>query len=201
MLRFADTITTPPGGFQYEDKATGFKVKTRSWRDCKAAVWKYRVANGGDVSPNWEFRLEEEMCLQNNLQGTDWCHDDERYFPPPGEGIGIGDVFRFLKSMAKLLAGGMNLVDQSEADRRAAICAECPLNQRVESCYGCSGVASIVNSIRGNRVTVLDDKLESCAACKCNNRVKVWVPLEAISNDGLNFPQNCWQRDGQSPPP
>lgn len=193
MLRFTDTITTPPGGFQYEDKETGFKVKTRSWKDCKAAVWKYRVANGGDVAPYWEFRLEEEMILQNNLQGTDWAVDDDKYFPPAGEGIGIGDIFRFIKSMAKLLAGGMRLVDQAEADRRAAICAECPMNQRVSACHGCSGVATLINSIRGSRTTALDDKLEACTLCKCSNKVKVWVPLEAISNDGLTFPEICWQ--------
>lgn len=203
MLRFADTITTPPGGFQYEDKATGFKVKTRSWRDCKAAVWKYRVANGGDVSPNWEIRLESEIILQMNLQGTSWAIDDEQYHPSTGEGIGVGDILRALSSFGKIIASGVALVDQEEANRRANICSTggpngtpCPQNQHVQSCMGCSGIRSLINAVRGDQSTPDDDKMNGCNVCKCPTKIKVWLPLTSIDNTGLTYPDFCWQNQG-----
>lgn len=193
MLRFTDTITTPPGGFQYEDKDTGFKVKTRSWKDCKAAVWKYRVANGGDVAPYWEFRLQEEMILQNNLQGTDWAVDDERYFPPAGEGISAGDIFRALSSFGKIIASGVVLMDKTEAERRAAICTDCEFNQPIQSCLGCNGISALVKAVRGVRETTQDNKLNGCQKCHCPLKVKVWLPLSSIDNRGVDYPPWCWQ--------
>lgn len=195
MLRFTDTITTPPGGFQYEDSTTGFRVVARGWKDITDKVWKYRVANGGDVSPGWDDRLQAEMCLQMKLQGTTWCQDDEQYHAPSGEGIGLGDILRALSSFGKIIASGVKLVDQAEADRRGAICAGCPLNVEVAGCLGCSGIKGVVEAVRGSLKTTSDDALHGCKVCKCPLKVKTWLPLSSIDNTGLEYPEWCWQRE------
>jgi hypothetical protein len=39
-----------------------------------------------------------------------------------------------------------------------------------------------------------DAELRGCVICSCVLKLKVHLPLDAIDNAGLNFPDFCWQK-------
>ena len=81
-----------------------------------------------------------------------------------------------------LLSGGKP-VDADLASARAAICAECPKN--VPGSWFTVAPAETIRATLSARSdlkleTPYDAKLQSCDACKCLNRLKVWCPVEHI---------------------
>lgn len=86
------------------------------------------------------------------------------------------------------MKAGFRFVPEEEAERRAAICAACPLNVQVQGCMGCSGVSALVKMIRRDRRTGVDGN-----ACGCELKVKVLVPSEVVDNRGVDYPAWCWQ--------
>jgi hypothetical protein len=65
----------------------------------------------------------------------------------------------------------------------------------VRGCWGCAGLLKQVTSfLQGGQGTTMDQALESCTVCKCVLRAKVWLPMDAIDNTGLEYPEHCWQR-------
>lgn len=91
-------------------------------------------------------------------------------------------------------------VDQAEADRRAAICVTCPLNQSsyLPGCGGCTDLAARIFSFIGNKTTVHGASLKSCGHCGCQLSVLVFAPLEAIVPNESELPPPpsfCWKRN------
>jgi hypothetical protein len=41
-------------------------------------------------------------------------------------------------------------------------------------------ITALVNRVRGDRRTTLDDKLHSCCLCGCQLSAKIWVPLDIL---------------------
>lgn len=101
-------------------------------------------------------------------------------------------IRRFLGSVALWALKGFKTVDQAEADRRAAICARCPSNKRVAGCLSCGGIRKMVDRLKGDRSTPFDNDLHACEECGCELKVKVWLPLDAVDNTGVTFPDHCW---------
>jgi hypothetical protein len=98
---------------------------------------------------------------------------------------------RFLKSMASWVASGGGFVSQEEAERRASICCQCPLNQEMEGCFGCSGAAALMETIT-DRTTSKDGQLKNCRACGCVSKVAVHFPLSAVDTS-VEYPAHCWK--------
>jgi len=97
------------------------------------------------------------------------------------------------------LSSGAPAVDQKLAEKRAAICIECPKN--VPGSWYTVGPAELIRSTLSMRKdkleTPMDDKLLSCDVCKCLMRLKVWVPLKHIVEQTKpetmkRFPDHCW---------
>jgi len=107
----------------------------------------------------------------------------------------LQDVHRFMNSAIGWARRGGKLIEQSEADRRAAICLRCEHNVEVEGCYGCSGIRNFVHGVVGDRQVKGEDQLQQCEICGCNNATKVWLPLDAIDNSALRYPHWCWQNE------
>lgn len=42
--------------------------------------------------------------------------------------------------------------------------------------------------------TASDEKLQSCKACGCYNKVAVHMPLDAMDITGVEFPEWCWKK-------
>ncbi len=82
------------------------------------------------------------------------------------------------------------LVEPVEAERRAAICRQCPKAEPVLGCITCKqGLNALVN--QPYRL----DVPEGCGACGCWNHAKAWIPREHLGNVN-DFPywENCWMR-------
>lgn len=103
------------------------------------------------------------------------------------------------------LGNGGEPVDFRDAHRRARICKECPLNRKTRWWeFVKIGVAKFIRqqeSIRlgADMVTIFDDRLGTCKACKCYLKLKVWVPISHIMDnlDPAQFNKldpNCWVR-------
>lgn len=110
--------------------------------------------------------------------------------------VGLADILRFL-STAKDWILSRNCVPQAEADRRAEICAMCPLNtEAITGCSGCTNYAAELFAAIGDKRTPAHAVLKSCEVCGCENKVQVWAPLEVLSahSGGLDYPEWCWKK-------
>ena len=112
--------------------------------------------------------------------------------------IGVAELRRFVETVKALTVANPEdrFVDGGEAERRAAICASCPMNLPVAGCWGCSGVVAMLKDALIGRTTSKDANLESCQACGCVLRAKVWVGSEVLSRvervAGVDYPAGCW---------
>jgi hypothetical protein len=128
----------------------------------------------------------------------------EEYPEPPigSRTLGLADVIRFTRTMFSNAVGGFQRVDQAEADRRAEICANCPMNFQIggcRSCYHSGAAAALIGSLTGDKVTPSDERLHSCKICGCFNKAQIWFPLEDLRDaidPTLNsqLPSGCWKK-------
>lgn len=98
------------------------------------------------------------------------------------------------KTLTEWLGAGGEPVAPALAERRAAICAQCPQNiirrKRLET--------SIAEAIRQQETvrskidlrTSNDQNLHTCQSCGCHLKLKVWVPLKHLAP--ADFPGHCW---------
>jgi hypothetical protein len=95
----------------------------------------------------------------------------------------------------------LEFVNVNEANRRAAICLNCPRNLPWRtSCRSCRSesiqrMERIVIELSGNRQTKYHDRLFACEASNQENRLAVWLKepfLKHRSHYGL--PNNCWMK-------
>ena len=113
--------------------------------------------------------------------------------------IGLDDILRFLAT-AKTWILSRTCVPQEEAERRAEICAMCPLNtDAVMGCTGCINYAAELFSAIGDKKTRAHSNLRSCEVCGCENKVQVWVPEDVLRQHSgeLSYPNWCWKHTSQ----
>jgi hypothetical protein len=177
-------------------------------------VESYRKANGLEVPANLRRLVEDQVCKAMEAQGSgdqcgncEWLHEDDMKNPPHLRqwAKGPGDLLAFAKAasvvVGEMAKGNPVCVSQTEAERRAAICSQCPYNIRLGNCWGCGELGRIFRSIQGGLATNQDAKLESCERCGCNLRTKVWINEESLDQieqaQGVQvseFPGWCWRR-------
>lgn len=84
-------------------------------------------------------------------------------------------------------------VQQEEADRRAAICAKCPHNQRAAGCWSCVlieiGSELLMSSLKSKH----DDQLAGCEICGCLLSKKVHFRRELL-DPSPEYPDFCWMK-------
>jgi hypothetical protein len=164
-------------------------------------VRKYRIANGIPTGLGFSEELEQEVCIKYPSE----CTDIDPNSLVMRRGLNLDDIITGTKTMVSLLAAGSPTVDQTEADRRAAICAGCRWNQSFSKpCSGiCQSLLDVVKGITGAKSTPYDNQLMSCYWCGCFIQASVWVPRD-IQWNALNDAQkakfkqvsHCWKRDG-----
>ena len=108
----------------------------------------------------------------------------------------------------KITRGEPVFVDQAEANRRAALCVNCPHNVTPAS----KGWAQkwtdgkMLDAVEG-RMTAHHDRLAVCQVCSCELRAAVWwLPdILVASMKGkrfpLKFPAFCWKANLHKPKP
>jgi hypothetical protein len=109
-------------------------------------------------------------------------------------------AWKMMKKFYRAVEAAWHLgqVSQKEAERRAAICAQCPMNadQIVDFCIGCS-TRDLVAKIAGymqSKHTSKDQKLKTCAKCGCALKLKVWMRTESMQDSEIEWPSWCWMQ-------
>lgn len=200
-LRVARDDSPPRGGWKFTVPETGMVLTELSVASLRDLVRRHYEVNDMKLPRGYREWFEDEMCRQGNLLGS-VCEEVPKVQPPQVLSLSIPMIERFVKTIWGLSKGGdvPKLVEQEEAERRAAICARCPLNVSVHiPCKGCRGLIRRVGEVLGNRTTSLDDKLETCAACSCDLKLKIHISNEVIDKaEGRRMPEYweegpCWR--------
>lgn len=179
MLRLksiADT-TTVPDKFTYRFPQDGFVATANCKTDWFAAIEKHAKDNSYDLPENWREIAEDALCRR--LSG-EWCIGGT-----PNSFVNtrftLDDFLRGTKVLGSFALSSDEVVDPSEAERRALICSRCPVNVRVPGCSTCSGMANAIAEAKGARGTKYDHLLLACGVCHCSNESQVWVPAEHLA--------------------
>lgn len=208
-----------PGGFDWNEPKTGWTYRSDVFTTTRDAIIAHRMANPQHklrTDPEhveWEMEQRYIAKLKAMPGGAQWLVPETADSPPP--------VFRIPRSRGEPAAGalanasqgigaikdwlgdGLRSVPQELANKRAAICARCPLNidgsfwQRMEG-VAAQAVKLLVQTKNKMRLnTPSDEQLKSCGACDCWNATKVWVPLPHIlahtSKETMaNLDKACW---------
>lgn len=87
------------------------------------------------------------------------------------------------------------LVPQEEAERRAKICSECPLQVSVKAPCGPCAISNKRSFylVRQGRATKLDIRLKICGRLSQDNQTAVHLPLGHISSQA-SLPDHCWAK-------
>jgi hypothetical protein len=199
MLRIKNT-GRGIGGWKFKVPHTGNTITGGEYFDLWKNVRSHYKANG--YTPITEHEFQDILC-QNAPYGADFCvpYDPADPVPKPQKrGTTIDHLIRFAKAMKNALTkGGGAIVPKEEAERRAAICARCPMNGKAAGCTPCRGLLNYVSKAIGNLKTSFDNRLQACTVCGCELRVSVWVDLESQVKDlseavREEFPKAwCWK--------
>lgn len=200
MKTFFNAAERPPiGGWHYytDPKTQTGRIKKASPREVFEQIKRYRVNNSTFTS---DEKLWEELWNY-------WCgREPERCglnTPPVPDfephQITWQDVALFAGMAALAISSGQPLVDQAEAERRAAICAGCPMNQPLNDCPHCREAINALAQKMGGLSTSRDGELKACSVCGCELKASVHVNLEAQQRVlkpemSARLPEWCWKR-------
>lgn len=151
------------------------------------AIKEYRIEHGGDLSVGWEDRVGNKLCEDQKLPACSQFEKPQRKFS-------LSDVSTFFQSINKWRKTGYEVVSEEESERRAAICAACPQNIKVEGCTSCFRLLQKIKSVIGERTTSKDDELNQCGVCACDLQTKIHLPKHVGQVDKYDdsLPSHCW---------
>lgn len=179
----------PPDGYVFED-SDGVKHRGDSWKDLFRLIREYRARNGKPPGD-----LEAEVNTQHCAKTPGLCQAPPG--PPPAP-LAAGINHRVLNWLSHILTnkrqnGTPILVSETEAARRASICAVCPRQRSLSSaCETC------LNSVRDARKAILSDQtpanrsLHPCGVLGEDTFCSVHLDLRPITEPAL--PAECWRR-------
>ncbi len=99
----------------------------------------------------------------------------------------VGEIKKLwagIKSVNEWLTSGAPAVPTEQAEKRAAVCALCPMNgqgdwSRWFTAPAQGAITKQLEKLQERKLsTSLDDKLAICTACLCPNKLSVHAPLE-----------------------
>lgn len=197
-LRFANQV--PPGGFRYRQKESQLVIHGESRDDLVLRVRDHRIHKGFTPTDMESIRLdvERQICGRLSLgecmpEGTtdEWVPIKDN-----GDFLDLGKIMSFSSAAWEWLKGGMELVDFTEAKRRAAICDDCPCNSSFEGCK-CGPLAKWITTVVPTERVIPSLDNRGCAVCSCALQTLVHAPASAIiASDKarpLDHPKNCWK--------
>lgn len=195
MLRKLKNINLdPPGGWQFHHEESGATIESGHFMALVDDVRIFLRRNNCEVPENLAAIVEDQIC-----GGV------------PESMIRLGKPDRIIRTATMLWSGtqlimdavvnGKRFVPPEEAERRAQICANCPLNIKDANCTGCKGFYGIIRSWYQHRTTGFDDFLFICDICGCLNTAQIHAPAEVlrkVTPKSLvdKYPsQGCWKYD------
>lgn len=185
------TILGDRHGWFYPVEATKCVFVSVGWRSLVDDVRSHLKGNGLPVDPNLSLSMQEWWCREvDKANCADPVNPGLRDLPALAE--------RFLRTAKDFVFKGGQRVSQEEAERRAAICASCPMNVSGEFCNTCflrNMVASTIAMVT-SWTTSRDAELKVCSVCGCKNSIKVFIPVENMNDKTLaeHWHSSCWMR-------
>lgn len=188
----------PPGGFHYVEKHAGTEIKltAESVDTLAEVIEKYRLNNGIPLG-------EPKADVVNYICGN-WPHFCNETNRPLNEGhkpdSTAGLATRAANWMTRLWnIKAPNFVKDAEADRRAAICVECPMNKdfRAGGCSSCvQGIDRLAYLWLAKRETKANwHKIRACRATGAHLQASVFADVQPglVPTEAAQLPANCWR--------
>jgi hypothetical protein len=167
MLRQANPFLAERHGWRVDREGVEHEVDAYNTARCIAGGWLNFVV-GDDFSPPAPLYV----------------------MPPPSQKKSavaqVRNVAAGVGVLLDWLGSGAKPVEQSLANSRASICADCPRNDGGDfTAFFTKPIADKIRTqleIRGDLQlrTPHDDKLTVCSGCDCPLKLKVWTPIEHI---------------------
>jgi len=186
----------PPGGFHYVEQGT--RIESHSYQALADELLKYRLANKIPVG-NPLKDVFDTVCTR----WPHFCSDAPHPTLSTGEGT-VPLASRVTQWMANLYRSARttavadNFVSQGEADRRSAVCRQCP--QNVEWRMGCSSCVASTKQIgytyRAGRRAAGEPSLRACNVLEQENATAVWIkaPPTMTTEQARTIPPFCWRK-------
>ena len=176
-----------PLNYRFRDPNTGFKFEAASEKELVSRIRSYRQQN--NLEP-LEFL---EAVIENYL-----CHRPENVGGCTQRGEFKRGVFAYLKGGLVLLKNlaYKSYVSQEVADKRAALCLQCPKNVFPDKDRFIKWSDSVAEASVGDRKAKGHELLGNCDVCSCVNKAKVWYPgpFTPTKEELAQFPDFCWQK-------
>lgn len=224
MLKSRETL--PPGGWVFRQPETNWISKFgRTFDETVDDIIKHRSANPRfKLSTDWaavaielelftELRLRSMRGAESYLTPTDPkpTRPQRPSIVKDAGAVGANkkpSVVAGVPVLINWLGSGLHPVAKELAEERAAICANCPQNRPGDwRHWFTEKVASVLKvqmEIKNDMAlsTPSDDKLNVCKACVCELKLKVWTPLEHITDhmdDDMKrrLDERCWILKGK----
>lgn len=198
-MRLKSYREVPPNSYRYTVPETGHQITAWSVESWLSKTKQHLEANNLPIPIDLLAIMEAQLC---EILPVGWCEHDDPNRPRVDTNITWGDVETGSKTLFEWFKQGLPIVDQDEAERRAKICTSCYLNVRAVGCgQSCRELIRAMFGFFVGRKTSVDDQLNSCAACKCLLKNKVFAPLTVIEkydSDSLQMllPSFCWLKRG-----
>lgn len=187
------------GAYVITDPVTKVKVSGSNLKTVLRGVYDERRANGAPCGLDLEGEVEQWICQAYPSECQSVDPKVFRHKP-----LAISHIVAGSRVMLSQWFNGRKVVAREEAERRAQICVNCPMNVKFEKpCGGlCPQLAEVVSGITGAQGTQYDWQLNSCAICKCFLQAAIWVERDTQWNvldettkeqfNAINYP--CWKR-------
>ncbi len=193
LLSVRRDIEKPPGGWKYTVPETGVVILGDFFSEMWPKIVRHYEANS---LPAPDRELVEDRACRESPGGR--CGPRR---PKPVAGmlphLTLGLVERFIKTVWQSLKD-RDFVSREEAERRAAVCAGCPL-----ATGGIGGCESCFDLIRKTREFVqaspiqFDEGKDVCGACGCYLPAKVLLANKTLDRaEGQEKPrywEKCWR--------
>lgn len=207
MKRLKNRRASPPNGFLYTQKETGWenwKVDPSSQWDfylCTRAIQAHRKAN-----PQFKLNtslpaIEEELDAVTSarvtaMPGTESYLMEVGGAAPSFQSAPVNNLQSLVAAVKAVSTGAANINDWLDSEtppvvsevskKRAEICVACPKNEMGSLGRFFTAPAAALIKLRLEKLharklsTPFDSQLGTCSACMCRNQLKVHEPLELV---------------------
>lgn len=200
----------PPGGWKWYHPTSGSLFSGSNLEEFAACVQRALLDLGEDPSLARD-QIHEATAKSLIERGHHELVQTVKEVPRSANQYTTGAKAAFLKwwrespiyglIRGKASRGESVFVDQTEGDRRAAICVNCP-NNVIPAGKGWLQNwtdGQMLKSVEG-RTTASQDRLGVCEICSCELRAAVWWQPDIVATTtrdakfARNLPSHCWKR-------
>lgn len=185
LLKFRPFMTSKV--WMFKDPDTKYTYKANNEKELLDLIISYRTQNELPPIEYLPIVVENYLCQRRVNLGA--CE--------PREPLKRG-LFTYLKGGMALVKNLMfkKFVSLQEADRRARICVQCPLNVFPDKSGFVKWSDEVANASVGDRRSAYHNALGNCNACGCTLKAKVFYgeTLNLSDKELEAMPEFCWQK-------